>query len=53
MPNRCYMCKEEDEETSNHILLHCSKAHILWQLVFALFDVKRVMNSSIRGLLLS
>ena len=33
MPNRCYMCKEE-EETSVHILLHCPKAHILWQLFF-------------------
>ena len=52
MHNRCYMCKEE-EETSDNILLHCSKARILWQLIFALFDVRWVMNSLVRGLLLS
>ena len=46
------MCKEE-EETSDHILLHCLKAHILWQLIFVLFDVQWVMHSSERGLLLS
>nr|CAN61601.1 hypothetical protein VITISV_013027 [Vitis vinifera] len=39
LPKRCYMCKEE-EETSDHILLHCPKALILWQLVFALFGVQ-------------
>ena len=38
MPNRCYMCKA-GEETRDHILLHCPKASILWQLVFALFHV--------------
>ena len=26
--NRCYLCKEE-EETSDHILIHCSKARLL------------------------
>ncbi|RVW55322.1 hypothetical protein CK203_089055 [Vitis vinifera] len=52
MPNRCYMCKEE-EEMSIHILLHCLKAHILWQLIFALFGVHWVMHSSVRGLLLN
>ena len=52
MPNRCYVCKEE-EETSNHILLHYLKARILWQLIFALFDVQWVMNSLVRGLLLN
>ena len=52
MPNRCYMCKEE-EDTSVHILLHCPKARILWQLIFALFGVHWVMHSLVRGLLLS
>ena len=52
LPNRCYMCKEE-EETSVHILLHCPKACILWQLIFSLFGVQWVMHSSVRGLLLS
>lgn len=35
---RCYMSKVK-EETSDYILFHCSKARILWQLIFALFDV--------------
>ena len=51
IPNKCYMCKE-DEETSDYILLHCIKARNLWQLVFALFGVQWVMHSSIRGFFL-
>lgn len=52
VPNRCYMCKK-DEETSDHILLHYTKACNLWQLVFALFGVQWVMHSLVRGFLLS
>ena len=52
LPNRCYMCKVV-EETGYHILLHCPKASLLWQLVFALFQVQWVMHSSVRGVLLS
>ena len=51
IPNKCYMCKEE--ETNDHILLHCTKPHNLWQLVFTLFSVQRVMHSSVKGFLLS
>ena len=46
------MCKVV-EETGYHILLHCPKASLLWQLVFALFQVQWVMHSSVRGVLLS
>ena len=42
-----------EEETTNHLLLHYSKAKILWQLVFSLFGATWVMNSSRRGTLLS
>ena len=52
MSNRCYMCKAR-EEAEDHILLHCPKASILWQLVFALFHVQWVMHSFVRGVLLS
>ena len=52
MPNRCYMCKAE-EETRDHLLLHCLKASTLWQLVCALFHIQWVMHSSMRGVLLS
>ena len=48
MPNRCYMCKTE-EEIGDYILLHCPKAHMLWQLIFSLFDVQWVIHSSVRG----
>ena len=52
MSNRCYMCKAI-EEIRYHILLHCLKASLLWQLVFALFHVQWLMHSSVRGVLLS
>ena len=52
IPNRCYLCKEE-EETSDHILIHCSKARLLWQLIFALFGIQWVLSCSIREVLLS
>ena len=52
MPNRCYMCKAE-EETGDHLLLHCSKVSTLWQLAFALFHIQWVMHSSMRGVFLS
>ena len=52
MPNRCYMCKAE-EETVDHLLLHCPKASTLWQSVCALFHIQWVMHSLIRGVLLS
>ena len=38
---------------SDYILLHCPKARILWQLIFALFGVQWVVHSLVRGLQLS
>ena len=38
LPNKCYLCKGEEEST-NHILLHCPKAIMLWHLIFSIFDV--------------
>ena len=52
MPNRCYMCKAE-KETGDHVLLHCMEAHILWQLIFALFDEQWAMHTKVRRMLLS
>ena len=52
IPNRCYLCKIEDE-TSDHILIHCLKARLLWQLIFALFGIQWVLNCSVREVLLS
>ena len=38
LANRCCLCCAE-EESINHILVHCSKTKILWDLVFSLFGV--------------
>ena len=52
IPNRCYLFKIEDG-TSDHILIHCLKARLLWQLIFALFGIQWVLNCSVREVLLS
>ena len=41
MANRCFLCGEE-EETIYHLLLHCSKAKNLWDLLLAIFGVSWV-----------
>jgi len=48
--SRCHMCKR-DEETVDHLLLHCPMAIELWGLVFALFGVKWVMTRKVVDLL--
>ena len=47
MPNRCYLCKEE-EETNDHLILFCKKATMLWGLLFSLFNVQWVLHSLIK-----
>ena len=42
LANRCSLCCAE-KETINHILVHCSKAKVLWDLVFSLFGVNWVL----------
>ena len=51
LPNRCFLCKEE-EETNDHPFLFCSKASKLWSLIFSLFSVHWVLHSTVRGNLL-
>ena len=36
LANRCFMCLEK-EEIIDHLLLHCSKTRVLWDLLFTLF----------------
>ena len=38
LPNRCYLCKQE-EETNDHLFLVCIKVRMLWNVIFALFGV--------------
>ena len=50
--DRCFMCKDE-EESIEHIVFHCPKARILWQLVFLLFGTAWMLSFSARSTLLS
>ncbi|RVW16810.1 putative ribonuclease H protein [Vitis vinifera] len=51
IPNRCFLCKYK-EETTDHLLLFCEKARMLWLLIFSLFGVQWVMHSSVKNHLL-
>ena len=51
LANRCFLCCEE-EETIDHILIHCTRARVLWELLFALFGVAWVISFSVRDTLL-
>ena len=48
--NWCCLCRC-DEETVDHLLLHCKFAHALWSEVFLMFGVQWVMPSTIVSLL--
>ena len=36
----------------DHLLLHCSKTRVLWELLFSLFDANWIMSGSMRDMLL-
>ena len=52
LANRCFLCGE-GEETVDHLLLHCSKAKILWDLLLAIFRVSWVFPLFVKETLLS
>ena len=49
--NRCFLCQEA-EELVDHLLLHCSKTRVLWELLFSLFGVNWIISGSVRDMLL-
>ena len=51
LANRCYLCLLE-EETIDHILLHCVLARSLWNLLVSLFGVSWVLPYSVKEALL-
>ena len=51
LSSRCYLCKA-DEESANHVLIHCPKAAMIWHLNFALFGVHWVLPNSIKETIL-
>ena len=51
LANKCYLGHEE--ETIDHLLLHCVKTRLLWELLFPLLEVTWINPSSIWDTLLS
>ena len=45
--NMCFLC-QRNEETIYHILLHCVKTRVLWELLLSLFGVAWVFPSLVR-----
>ena len=50
--NRCFLC-EEEEETIDHLLIHCSRAKMLWNLFLAIMDYNWVFPLTVRQSLLA
>ena len=51
MANRCFLCLSE-VETADHLLLHCVKTQVLWNLLFSLFGVALVLSGLVKETLL-
>ena len=47
LANKCFLCLA-DEESTNHILIYCTKTRVLWELLFALFGVTWVLPFLVR-----
>ena len=51
LPNRCFLCCAA-EESIDHLLIHCTKAKVLWDFLFTFFSVLWVLPSSVKEVLL-
>ena len=51
LANKCFLCGEE--ETIDHLLVHCPKVRVLWDLLLAIVGVKWVFPLSVKETLLS
>ena len=49
--NRCFLC-QQFEEPIDHLLLHCRKMRVLWELLFSLFGTMWIMLGSMGEMLL-
>ena len=50
--NMCFLC-EENEETVDHLFIHCSRAKMLWDLFLAITDYNWVFPLTIRQVLIA
>ena len=50
--NRCFMC-EEEEETIDHLLIHCKIAKMLWDLILSIVGISWVFPNSVMHTLLA
>ena len=50
--NRCFLCGSKDENV-NHLLIHCTVAKVLWEIVFGLFSAQWVFPETVKEVLLS
>ena len=50
--NRCFMC-EEEEETIDHLLIHCKLAKMLWDLILSIVGISWVFPHSVLHTLLA
>lgn len=50
LSNRCYLC-ERDQETTNHLLLHCEISRQCWDLFLNICGVSWAMPHNVRSLL--
>ena len=52
LANRCFLC-EDDEETIDHLLSHCSRAKMLWDLLLFIVDSNWVFPLTVSQSLLA
>ena len=52
LANRCFLC-EEEEESIDHLLIHCLRAKMLWELFLAIVGSSWVFSRTVRQTLLA
>ena len=52
LPNQCFLSGSE-EENVNYLLIHCTVARVLWEIVLGLFGAQWVFPETVKEVLLS
>ena len=52
LANRCFLCEENGEDI-DHLLLHCKKAKMLWDLLLTIVGASWVFPKTVIQMLLS